>query len=144
MGKRLQVYQTDGITVTFDPNVCLHSGVCLRTLPDVFDVQRQRWIRPELAAPDAVAAAVRKCPSGALQYHLSATEAATPEPTGVGEGSWVRVLPAGPLVLEGPVVITEADGTLVRKEGPVALCRCGGSGTKPYCDGTHTRIGFVG
>jgi uncharacterized Fe-S cluster protein YjdI len=65
--KRLQEYQADGIRVTFDPNICRHSGVCLRALPAVFDVNRKHWIRPELADPDAVAAAVARCPSGALQ-----------------------------------------------------------------------------
>ena len=72
MGKRLQVYETEGITVTFDPNICQHSGVCVRTLPAVFDVRRRRWVRPELAPADQVAAAVRACPSGALQYRLTA------------------------------------------------------------------------
>jgi len=70
MGKRLQVYETPDITVTFDSAVCMHSGVCVRGLPLVFDVTRKRWIRPELAAPDAVAAQVARCPSGALQYTL--------------------------------------------------------------------------
>jgi uncharacterized Fe-S cluster protein YjdI len=67
MSQRLQVYETDAITVTFDPTVCRHSGVCLRTLPAVFDVRRQRWVRPELATASEVEAAVAKCPSGALQ-----------------------------------------------------------------------------
>ena len=65
--RRLQVYETAAVTVTFDPNRCIHSGVCLRTLPAVFDVRRRRWVRPELAAAGDVIAAVRKCPSGALQ-----------------------------------------------------------------------------
>lgn len=68
--KRLQVYETPEITVTFDPNVCMHSGVCLRGLPAVFDTGRRRWVQPELAAADAVAAQVARCPSGALQYRL--------------------------------------------------------------------------
>ena len=67
MTKRLQVYQTRDITVTFDPTVCIHSGVCVRGLPLVFDVARKRWIRPELASPGDVAAQVARCPSGALQ-----------------------------------------------------------------------------
>lgn len=67
MTKRLQTYDTEGITVTFDPNICAHSGVCFRTLPEVFDPRLHRWVRPENASPEAVAAAVAKCPSGALQ-----------------------------------------------------------------------------
>ena len=69
--RRLQVYESPEITVTFDPNVCIHSGVCVRGLPLVFDVHRKRWIRPELAAPGAVAAQIARCPSGALQFHLA-------------------------------------------------------------------------
>ena len=68
MPKRLQTYEVAGITVTFDPNICVHSGVCVRGLPLVFDVRRKHWVRPELATPDEVAAQVDRCPSGALKY----------------------------------------------------------------------------
>ncbi len=70
MSKRLQTYETDEIVVTFDPNVCIHSGVCVRGLPAVFDVKRMRWIRPELALAADVAVQVARCPSGALQYRF--------------------------------------------------------------------------
>jgi uncharacterized Fe-S cluster protein YjdI len=65
--KRLQTYETPDVTVTFDPAVCCHTGICLRGLPEVFDVGRKRWVRPELADADAVVAQVARCPSGALQ-----------------------------------------------------------------------------
>ncbi len=67
--KRLQVYPAPGITVTFDPNVCVHSAVCVRTLPKVFDVRRAQWIHADAAAADEVANAIDRCPSGALQYY---------------------------------------------------------------------------
>ena len=69
MTKRLQVHEAPEITVSFDPNLCKHSGVCLLTLPAVFDVRRGRWIQPEAAHHSAVADAVQKCPSGALQFY---------------------------------------------------------------------------
>jgi len=78
MAGRLQVYQTPDITVTFDPAVCQHTGVCLLGLPAVFDVKRKRWIRPELASPEAVTAQVARCPSGALQFILPGGEKETP------------------------------------------------------------------
>ena len=67
MPKRLQVYEEPEITVTFDPNICIHSGVCVKGLPAVFDVKRARWVRPDLADPQTVADQVARCPSGALQ-----------------------------------------------------------------------------
>ena len=69
MAKRLQVYETPDITVTFEPSLCIHSGNCVRGLPAVFDVRRKRWVRPEAAPADAVAAQVARCPSGALKSY---------------------------------------------------------------------------
>jgi uncharacterized Fe-S cluster protein YjdI len=67
MAKRLQTYETDEVVVTYDPNICTHSGVCVRTLGAVFDPRQKRWVRPENASAAEVVAAVAKCPSGALQ-----------------------------------------------------------------------------
>jgi uncharacterized Fe-S cluster protein YjdI len=80
MAKRLQVYETADITVTFDPAVCRHTGVCLRGLPLVFDVRRKHWIRPELATADEVAAQVSRCPSGALQSYRNGSPPASLAP----------------------------------------------------------------
>lgn len=68
MTQRLQTYEGDGITVTFDPKVCVHSAVCLRGLGQVFDVRRKRWIDVSAATAEEIAAQVERCPSGALQY----------------------------------------------------------------------------
>lgn len=68
--RRLQMYQTDEIRVTFDPNVCMHSGVCLRSLPAVFDKLQKRWVQPENASAEEVMATVARCPSGALRAEL--------------------------------------------------------------------------
>jgi uncharacterized Fe-S cluster protein YjdI len=66
--KRLQTWEGNGITVTFDPNVCIHSGACVRGLPKVFDVRRKKWVDADAASPDEIAAQIERCPSGALQY----------------------------------------------------------------------------
>ena len=72
MGTRLQTYEAPGITVTFDPTVCIHSAACVRGLPRVFDVKRKRWIQLEHDTPERVAEQVARCPSGALQVVLPA------------------------------------------------------------------------
>jgi uncharacterized Fe-S cluster protein YjdI len=66
--KRLQTYEGDEITVTFDPNICIHSGACVRGLRRVFDVTRKRWVDVGAASADEIAAQIEKCPSGALKY----------------------------------------------------------------------------
>ncbi|HEX8693304.1 MAG TPA: CDGSH iron-sulfur domain-containing protein [Longimicrobium sp.] len=57
----------------------------------------------------------------------------------------ITVRENGPYRVEGPVRIIDADGTEypVTPGKPVSLCRCGGSTRKPFCDGTHSRIGFA-
>jgi CDGSH-type Zn-finger protein len=47
------------------------------------------------------------------------------------------------LKLEGPCEVRAPDGTLLMRGGETALCRCGHSGKRPFCDGTHRSIGFT-
>lgn len=57
----------------------------------------------------------------------------------------ITVRPNGPYLIDGPIVVVDTEGHeyAAGKDKPrVALCRCGGSTTKPFCDGTHSRIGF--
>ena len=64
----------------------------------------------------------------------------------------IEVRESGALRIRGPITIVDADGNeydlskrLVREgdDGFIALCRCGGSNIKPFCDGTHKRNGFM-
>jgi CDGSH-type Zn-finger protein len=48
----------------------------------------------------------------------------------------------GPLKVTGDVEIVSADGTVLRRMNEAWLCRCGRSANKPFCDGSHKRIGF--
>ncbi len=140
MTKRLQVYEGDGIVVTFDPNVCIHSAVCLRALPAVFDVAQKRWIQVEGAEPDAIVAAVAKCPSGALQtVRLGQAVPRGAPPTAAPVEVTPR--PNGPLLIRGPIRVTKENGEVVDRAS-CSLCRCGATGTAPFCDGSHNRIGF--
>jgi CDGSH-type Zn-finger protein len=56
----------------------------------------------------------------------------------------IRVSRNGPYLVSGPVDLVDADGNPYELDRTtVALCRCGASTTKPFCDGTHSRIGFA-
>ena len=57
----------------------------------------------------------------------------------------IKVRENGPYKVTGPIRLIDADGNeydLGEEGEPIALCRCGGSTTKPFCDGTHSKIGF--
>jgi uncharacterized Fe-S cluster protein YjdI/CDGSH-type Zn-finger protein len=139
--RRLQSYTGNGVTVTFDPNLCWHSAECLEALPSVFDVGRTRWIRPEAAGPEAVRAAVAKCPSGALQFAIGEGEGAEPvidAPAGVS----IRLSENGPLMIEGALALMDENEQPVHYAGRCSLCRRGGTSNPPFCDGTHRKTGW--
>ena len=55
----------------------------------------------------------------------------------------ITPLDNGPYLVKGPVLLLDAEGNEFRVErATVALCRCGGSMNKPFCDGTHSKAGF--
>lgn len=54
----------------------------------------------------------------------------------------IEVRKNGPYIVTGPVEIKDADGKKYPVEPRMALCRCGASTEKPFCDGTHSKIGF--
>lgn len=137
MAKRLQTYATDEVTVTFDPNRCIHAAACVRGLPEVYDPGRRRWIRPELAPPALVAEVAARCPTGALRAALREATAAAAD-----EHVTVALQRAGPLYVRGPVRVELEDGTVVVEDDRVALCRCGNSANAPWCDGSHRTRGF--
>jgi CDGSH-type Zn-finger protein len=57
----------------------------------------------------------------------------------------ITIRPNGPYLVKGPIRLVDADGNEFPVQGDtVALCRCGGSTNKPFCDGTHSKIGFQG
>jgi len=57
----------------------------------------------------------------------------------------IKVLPNGPIIVEGNFEVFSADGAeMAEGKGMIALCRCGASTSKPFCDGAHSKIGFQG
>lgn len=131
-------YRSDQIAVQWEPAYCIHVANCLMGNAMVFDAMRRPWI--DLAGSDAdeVAEVVMTCPTGAL--HFRRLDGGPQETT--SEYTDVVAVPNGPLLLRGEVRIAGDDGRLLREDTRVALCRCGGSANKPFCDGTHRRIGF--
>jgi len=57
----------------------------------------------------------------------------------------IKVLPSGPYLVSGSIALSDGEGNAIEipaGRNSVALCRCGGSVNKPFCDGTHSKIGF--
>jgi CDGSH-type Zn-finger protein len=54
----------------------------------------------------------------------------------------IQVLPKGPYLVAGKFALLDASGKKIEAGEKIALCRCGASTNKPFCDGTHSKIGF--
>jgi CDGSH-type Zn-finger protein len=74
----------------------------------------------------------------------SLASAGADTPADATAGLSIRLRKDGPLKLEGPCEVRAGDGTLLMRGSETALCRCGRSGKRPFCDGTHRSVGFVG
>ena len=142
-------YRNDEITVIWQPDLCTHSTNCWRGLIKVFNPKKRPWIDMAGADTAAIIAQVAACPSGALSYERNdaepavAQEAATPaEPAAAPPAATIEVMPNGPLLVRTPSTIVHRDGTRHERPHTVALCRCGASKSKPYCDGSHSSIKF--
>ena len=130
-------YATEEIVVEWEPRLCFHSGNCSRLLPKVFDRDRRPWVKADEASADEIETTVAQCPSGALRTRRVG---ASGPPR--GQPLEIRASPKGPLLLRGGVRILDAGGTVLYEGERAALCRCGGSSNKPFCDGTHKTNGF--
>ena len=64
----IKEYQKNNLTVIWQPKKCVHSGVCVKTLPKVYDPKTKPWIRPENALKEELKSQIDACPSGALSY----------------------------------------------------------------------------
>lgn len=54
----------------------------------------------------------------------------------------IKVSDNGPYLISGPVELLDGDGRRIETKDKIALCRCGQSSTKPFCDGTHKKVAF--
>lgn len=70
MSSTQKQYYGKGITVMFDSEKCIHSGVCVKGFPAVFNLKKRPWVNPDADSAEAIALHIDKCPSGALQYEL--------------------------------------------------------------------------
>ncbi|MDH4171196.1 MAG: CDGSH iron-sulfur domain-containing protein [Acidimicrobiia bacterium] len=123
------------ISVHDDRSICVHAGFCGTRVSSVWklvDDTDDSIVRLQ------VINMVEKCPSGALTFRLPDDENDV-EP---GLPMEIGVLDDGPLWVQGGVPVQCSDGTTLETRNRVTLCRCGASGNKPLCDGSHVAAGF--
>jgi len=129
-------YSNANIEVTFDQRKCCHAAHCFKELPDVFDGDIDPPIRPDNASVEEIIRVVEMCPSSALTYRCINPSYMDEQTPAKNEAV---MSPRSPLFLRGDFLVKN-EGQMNR----VALCRCGASKSKPFCDGSHFGIKFKG
>ena len=137
--KPLHTYPGEAIDVQWDGRLCIHIGECGRAEGELFVGGRQPWCNPNLGgSPDEVAEVCRRCPTGALSYTRKDEGAAEQAPA----ENTVLVANDGPLYFSGQLSIDGAAEDMAAVGYRAALCRCGASKNKPFCDNSHREIRF--
>lgn len=135
---QVRTYPGRAISVRYDVKRCMHAAECVNSqLKEVFNLDNRPWIDPDNAAADEVAEVIERCPSGALQYerHDGGKDETTPNNRATPD-------PNGALYFQGELTVEDAKGHEITQDTRLALCRCGHSENKPFCDKSHTEAGF--
>ncbi|MEM7735264.1 MAG: CDGSH iron-sulfur domain-containing protein [Deinococcota bacterium] len=139
-------YRGEVINVTYDVKRCMHAAECVKSgLSQVFDMNRRPWVNPDGADADKVIDVVERCPSGALQYAFvedADTHLNTSETNESPETNSVRPQPDSALYVRGDITLKDSDGNVLEQTTRLALCRCGQSNNKPFCDYSHHDAAF--
>ena len=131
------VYRGNKITIYDNRAICAHSARCSDNLAAVFKYGVEPWIDPDGAGIEAIIDTVRKCPSGALSYAIDGIEAQPAE-----RAPGITVTKDGPYAVVGNVPLAGQATDGLSAGECYALCRCGASKNKPFCDGSHWNVGF--
>jgi CDGSH-type Zn-finger protein len=131
---RRKDYCGANITIHDNRMLCAHAETCIKSLPSVFRKDGRPWIDPDGAEVESIIATVKKCPSGALSYSIGGVEHRDPEHE---RAPLITVQKGGPLCVTGSIELHDAPWGDGASKEHYALCRCGGSMNKPFCDGSH-------
>lgn len=136
--ERVRVFEGDGLDL-YDDNRCAFARLCHRRAGDA-------WAMTRGAESDEqeIVASSWHCPAGRLEHRDTDTgevyEQSFDPSIVILEDPEKHV--SGPLFVRGGIPLIGADGHEYEKRNRYALCRCGASSNKPFCDAEHARIGF--
>lgn len=134
---RLDTYEGTEITILDNRGICSHAGYCTDSLPKVWQMGVEPWINPDAASTEEIIKTIKKCPSGALSYSMNSRL----------HNSWhsdadIYITKNGPYKVKGEINLKNTELFEGMSSDHYALCRCGQSRNKPFCDGSHWYSGF--
>ena len=128
--RKVDNYKGKKIIIHDDRGICSHAGFCTDGLPNVFRMATEPWIDADAESVEKVIETIRKCPSGALSYSIDGVLH-----NKFSEKPEIQITEDGPYFVKGNIALQDEDHP--ESEEHFALCRCGKSKNKPFCDGQH-------
>ena len=128
-------YTGKDIIVYFNLNVCSHSAVCIRELPEVFNLKKRPWINPDGADYREIMQVIEDCPSGALSYSVNGKKYEPPV-----RDIKIIVDRGGEYNIQGGIELSGEDNPTPADPERYSLCSCGLTHHTPFCDGTHWKL----
>ncbi|MBL4686903.1 MAG: CDGSH iron-sulfur domain-containing protein [Nannocystaceae bacterium] len=134
----LHKYPGKQLDVIWDRRLCIHVGECGRSEGDFFVGGRTPWCDPDQTEASNAVDVCHRCPTGALSYDR---KDGGPLETAADENT-VVVASRGPLYIRGELDVAGASDNMESVKFRAALCRCGQSKNKPFCDNSHEASDF--
>jgi CDGSH-type Zn-finger protein len=132
---RATTYPGDGMVMTDDRSICSHAGFCRNRITTVWRMIEET---SDPVVRERLEATIDRCPSGALDRAADAEAPPAEPPFEPG----IAVSQDGPLWVRGGIEVRSDDGSTYEVRNRITLCRCGRSRNKPFCDGSHDKVGF--
>jgi len=129
-------YNGHDISIFYNFAVCYHARECVNNLPSVFDSDSKPWVNPNGSDAESIINVIKKCPSGALSYKIGDEHVRD-----FDKNVKIRIEKNGPYCISGDIELNVDDVLQPPSKDHYALCRCGASKNKPYCDGSHKIVG---
>lgn len=139
MGKTKE-YSNDEATVAWEAEKGIHSVICVKELPNIFNPEARPQIKIDAVSTQVLVNTVKKGLSYALRFYMNHSADQKFESL----ETKVEVLENGPLLVYGTLKVTDTHGNAGTKNKTTAFYRCGVSQNKLYCDGVHVKSGFRG
>lgn len=133
----IQVYKSKDITITFNRSICSGAANCVRDFPNIYTSASENWIYPDLGTKKEIIESIRNCPSGALSYSLNDEKNVNVCNLENCLEEKIELFKNSPIYVRGSIDIEVQKWSFNANKTKFALCRCGKSKNKPFCDYSH-------